>query len=102
MGIYYSSSQVAKLGSVISGFQPTVNHSLVMVLDNGVYKIAADVTNKAEYDEFYRQYSQGYFLDYRVYLVSDENIKLCQDQGREPSTHIEEQKASIKSFEEGL
>ena len=91
MGIYLGVTAVERLGTLIIPMQsqPPVwpGHRLVMVLDNGLWKIAVDVTDRREYDDFYASYSKGNWLQIRLYDIIKEQVKECPDEGRVESTY---------------
>lgn len=68
MGKYYDVAEVEQNGKLITrrqGKKPRTAN--VAVLDNGVRKIAVDVTRKAEFDHFYQKYKQGFWLTMDMY-----------------------------------
>lgn len=70
MGTYYNPEKVEKHGVRVEKTPlglPTVKYRLVMVLDRTTRKLAVDVTNRGEYQEFYGQYSMGLWLRYDLY-----------------------------------
>lgn len=98
MGTYLGVTKVEEIGTsmVPTKDQPVAfGTMLVMVLDNGLWKIAADVTNRREYDEFYASYAQGNWLQIRLYSLTVEQAKECPDEGRVESTYHTEQRGKI-------
>jgi hypothetical protein len=86
MGVYLGVKAVSTKGKFIQGSvdQPYIptGHRLIMVLNNGLYKIAPDVTDPKEYKYFYEQYSKGYWISFELFLLPEELIKECPDEGR--------------------
>ena len=66
-----------------------------MVLGNGLYKVAADVTNAREYKDLYESYAMGNWLRIRLYSLTKEQIKECPDEGRVESTYYKENVGKI-------
>jgi hypothetical protein len=98
MGTYLGVKAVEKIGisMIPTKDQPMAfGTRLVMVLDKGLWKIAADVTNKREYDDFYASYALGHWLRIRLYSITAEQANECPDEGRVASTYVEEQKGKI-------
>lgn len=77
MGKYYAVDEVKQNGTLIHAHERDqvlrrlrsfgAQGVAVMVLDNGVRQMAVDVTRPAEYESFYQQYSQGWWLSYELY-----------------------------------
>jgi len=87
MGNYLGVNAVKKFGneqSVFGRTKPNVKKDefLVAIVCNGVWAIAPEVTVKSEYEEFYNSYSQGNWLTFKVYIISEENREKCPDEGR--------------------
>lgn len=53
-----------------------------MVLHDGMYKIAVDVTPPEKWRQFYGQYSSGFWLTYKLYALSPDQLEKCPDKGR--------------------
>ena len=90
MGTYYGVKAVEEIGTPVVAVpmneQPPIptGNILVAVMCNGIWSIAPDVTDKKEYEAFVKDYNQGNWLKMRSYLVPDEQIKNCPDEGRVP------------------
>lgn len=87
MGSYYGVKKVEEIGERLNynnAKQPNVpvDKRLIAVIGNGLFKIAPDVTSPSEYDEFYHQYSSGYWLTFATYLLTEDQLKDCPDEGR--------------------
>jgi hypothetical protein len=98
MGTYLGVNAVEKIGTPVipTKDQPmTFGNMLIMVLDNGLWKVAADVTNKREYDDFYASYALGNWLQIRLFSLTVEQAKACPDEGRVESTYFTEQRGKI-------
>ncbi len=86
MGTYLGVRAVERLG------KPVYSHSsrpeipsgqrLIAVMDNGLYKIAPDVTRPSEYKEFYDCYAQGQWIEMHLYLLEEDKVAQCPDEGR--------------------
>ena len=92
MGTYYGAEQIEKLGTKISSYSstpptPQGNQALVAVMDNGVFRIAVDVSRASEYEHFKDAYNQGNWLDMKVFAISKDKLPECPDTGRAPSTY---------------
>lgn len=68
------------------GTQPFVpmGKRLVAIVNNGVYQVAPDVTESREYDHFYESYAQGHWLRMDLYLLPEDLVKECPDEGQVP------------------
>lgn len=98
MGTYYGVNAVEKLGTpmIPAPGQPLAFGTiLVMVLDNGLYKVAVDVTDARDYKDFYESYAMGNWLRIRLYSLTREQIKECPDEGRVESTYNKENVGKI-------
>jgi len=90
MGSYYGAEQIEKLGTTISSYSstpptPQGNQALVAIMDNGLYRIACDVSRPSEYKEFNDSYRQGNWLTMDVYAISKDKLADCPDTGRAAS-----------------
>ena len=101
MGIYYGVRKVIENGKRVQSYLPlkeqphiVEGNVLVGILDNGLWAIAVDLTDKREYQEFYNSYARGMWLSMYLYEVPEEKIKDCPDEGRVP---IEELKQLLKA-----
>jgi hypothetical protein len=78
MGTYYDVEKVEQKGRRISHYPmnkpPTEGfyYRLVAVCDRLIFKLAADVTDPSEYDEFYGQYRRGMLVSFDLYDFSPE------------------------------
>ena len=72
MGNYYDVDKVESIGRKLRSKYDSLSsgEKLVMVLDRTIRKIAVDVSNAGEYDEFYGQYRMGYWLSYNLYAYT--------------------------------
>jgi len=66
MGRYYDPKEVADFGRRVR-MGDSVCHRLVAVMDNGLWKCAADVTRQSEYAEHHKNYSAGLWLSFDLY-----------------------------------
>lgn len=57
---------------------------LVVIVCNGVWSIAPEVTDKSEYDEFYNSFRAGNWLSFEIYAVNESDRDKCPDEGRVP------------------
>jgi hypothetical protein len=55
--------------------QLSPNERLFGLYDRGVFRIAVEIYNQAEFDEFYGQYRAGLFLDYNYYALPEDIYK---------------------------
>lgn len=94
MGTYFGVTCVESKGTLIIGTerQPFIlaGHRLIAILDNGLWRIAPDVTEKREYDEFYHDYGTGNWLSMKLYLIPEGILKSCPDEGRVESVYFKE------------
>ena len=87
MGTYLGVTAVQRNGQPVQLYtgstQPTVPQGkrLIAIMDNGVWKIAPDVTRPSEYAEFHRNYSQGNWLAMKLYLLDESKVAECPDEG---------------------
>lgn len=93
MGEYYGVKAVLKKGRLMGRMTdrpPFVLSSevLVGIADNGVNTIAADLTDKTEYDHFYGTYAKGHYLRIDLYVLPRSEIPNCPDEGQVPSSEI--------------
>jgi hypothetical protein len=91
MGSYYGVEQITKLGTKIASYsstppEPQGNQALVAVMDNGVFRVAVDVSRPSEYAHFKDAYSQGMWLSMDVYTISKDKLAECPDTRRASST----------------
>jgi len=87
MGTYYGANKVQELGRSTTSTTKELtgikeNERLIAVIGNGLYKIAPDVTEASEYDEFYGQYTHGYWLTFKLFVLTNEQLALCPNEGR--------------------
>ena len=86
---YYGASAVEEHGRYVphNYQQPRVmpGFKLVAILDNGLHRIAADVTDPEDWREHYGVYSRGSWLTMTVYELTNEQAAACPDTGHEPS-----------------
>ena len=87
MGNYYDPDKVEQLGIPRGKAYkiPATENCLVMVLDNGLYRIAADVTDQDDFNDHRRAYSLGHWMAYNVYELTKQQLEQCPNQGRKPS-----------------
>jgi len=90
MGKYYGVREVEKRGDrlfsglVLGRIKPVPQDKiLVGIMDNGLWRISADLTRESELDCFYKEYMKGNFTGMDLYLVSKEEIEKCPDEGRD-------------------
>jgi len=88
MANYYGASKVQELGTRLmhcESNQPRVigNTRVIAVVGNGLYKVAPDVTDAADYAEFFNSYSRGNWLTFKLYTLSPSHLEKCPDEGRE-------------------
>lgn len=74
MGKYYDAADVKARGTKVSCCPsgnvitlPGFTNRLVMILDNGLRKVAPDVSDPEEFKCFYDSYSTGMWLSYHLY-----------------------------------
>lgn len=90
MGNYLGVNAVKEKGnkiiSMVPNEQPTIptGKFLVMILCNGLWALAPEVTDPEEYQVFYDGYSQGHYLSFTVYAVPESERDNCKDEGRQP------------------
>ena len=48
---------------------------LVGLYDNGIFKTAPFLTKKEDFDDFYQQYYQGFYLSVEYYAVPEEKVR---------------------------
>ncbi len=89
MGTYLGVRAVEHLGrptnlSYNSNNQPLIpsGKRLIAVMNNGLYKIAPDVTRPSEYKEFYDCYAKGIWIAMHLYLLEENEVTKCPDEGR--------------------
>lgn len=84
LGVRAVEAKGQKIQGHLSEKQPIVPNGkrLIAILQNGVWKIAPDVTHPAEYAELYKSYSQGNFLGGELYLLDENLLAQCPDEGR--------------------
>lgn len=88
MGTYLGVRAVEKNGeectSPFSKQQPDVppGKRLIGIPQNGLWKIAADLTRRSEYDSLYSSYAAGNWLDCKLYLLDEDKVTKCPDEGR--------------------
>ncbi len=99
---YYSASKVEENGIRVEAPPgdsfPRVylgEDHLVMVLDNGMYRITPDVTSPNDYREFYSQYYSGRFLTFDLFRLPKDKLELCADTGRKPSTYLSNKQSGL-------
>ncbi|MEX3945614.1 hypothetical protein AB4Y44_40035 [Paraburkholderia sp. BR10937] len=92
VGAYYDVYAIEKMGSErklfsqCSAFRaPLTDQAYVVVVDNGVFRIAAGISDEGEYTQFYEAYLQGIWLSLRLYQIPREKLGDCPDQGWRPS-----------------
>lgn len=61
-----------------------LNHRLVVILGNGAYEIAADVTRSSEYEAAYASYYSGAWTSFQLYTLPNSLVAECPDEGRVP------------------
>jgi hypothetical protein len=54
-------------------------------MDNGIYKIAPDVSKTNEYNQFYQNHKNGQWITKELYHISTSSLSGCTDKDREPS-----------------
>jgi len=82
MGRYYDVEKIEngnfKKVKITNGKeQPKFNNRLVAVCDKLVRKIAVDLTDKSEWDHFYKQYFDGLIVNMYLYDIP-ENVDIDQ------------------------
>ncbi len=84
MGIYLGVNAVIKKGkpSTSKTYQPQPGHRTIAILDNGLYRIAWDVTQKSAYDAMYDAYGRGAYTHFSLYLLPENEVENCPDEGR--------------------
>lgn len=75
MACYYDADIVKADGRRLGDKRQKRPHEkLIMVLYNGMYEAAVDVSKKLEYDHFYNAYSQGIWLTCDLYAIDPSAI----------------------------
>lgn len=94
---YYEVKAIIEKGEKVHQLLPlkiqpqiSYNNVLVGILDNGVWAIATDLTDKREYDSFYDSYAKGNWLMMHLFNVSENEIDNCSGGGRISSECLEE------------
>lgn len=89
MGTYYGVTAVEKLGKPYqkpSGSNPTsalgADEILVAILYNGLWRIAADVSDPKEFDRFDQSYGNGHWLRMDLVTILKSQANDCPDEGR--------------------
>ncbi|MDB5225538.1 MAG: hypothetical protein JWL87_490 [Candidatus Adlerbacteria bacterium] len=90
MGTYYGVKAVEAKGVLVQGhlsetppYTPA-GKRLVVIPENGVWKIAGDVTVRSEYDRMYESYASGDWLSGKLYLLDEKLVPECPDEGQVP------------------
>ena len=87
---YLRVNSVRKYGKkairTIANEQPNIliDNFLVMILCNGLWTIALEITDSEEYKSFYKSYSEGCYLSFTLYAVPESERLNCKDEGRQP------------------
>lgn len=84
MGIYLGVNAVKKRGKLSTSkiYQQKSGHRTIIILDNGMYEIAGDVTRKSEYDAAYNACANRTYIRFSLYLLPENEVKNCPDEGR--------------------
>jgi hypothetical protein len=90
MATYHGADQVEKLGmprTFRDDAQPDIPDGcrLVVVRDNGAYRVASDATQLHDWQSALRSVSEGVFYDMKAYLLTPAQLEQCPDTGRAPS-----------------
>jgi hypothetical protein len=85
MQTFYDPDAIEKSGTQLNALsaQPSIRpgHSLVAIIDNGITRIAADVTNPNEYRNAQNAFRSGAYFSPTIYEVSTDKLKECPDKG---------------------
>lgn len=83
MGTYLGVKAVKEKGEHISkSYRVKPGYRTVAILNNGLYEIAGDVTKESEYKAMYAAYVNGTYIKFNLYLLPEEEVKNCPDEGR--------------------
>lgn len=89
MSKYYGVDAVEQKGTQVqnyygNGERPNVSsdEALVVILSNGLYEIAVDVTDSDNFKYFYNLYAQGHYIAFKLYKLDKSILVDCPDQGR--------------------
>lgn len=84
LGVKAVEAKGKKIQDHLSETQPVVpiGKRLVAIPENGLWKIAPDVTHPQEYAALYGSYARGNFLRGKLYLLDEKLVAECPDEGR--------------------
>ena len=87
MGLYFGVDNVKQLGTQVDmcrGKMPNFrsDEDLIFIPNTGLYEIAALVTDVKEFQVFYGQYENGYYLSFELYKLKHSDLVNCPDKGR--------------------
>lgn len=70
--------------------QPLVKSDevLVGILNNGVWAVAPNLTDRRDYNHFYQSYAQGMWLRMELFKIPEDKIDMFPDEGRVPVTNL--------------
>lgn len=87
MGQYLGVTAVEEKGEHIGTMrkdQPQIpqDQRLIAIVSNGLWKVAPDVTSSSEYDHFFQSYRKGSWVKIDLFLLHENEIENCPDEGR--------------------
>lgn len=87
--MYLGVNAVIKCGKRIGQAQETqpstpAGNRLIAIINNGLWQLAPDVSSPGDYNELYRAYSAGAYLDMILYLLPESEVEQCPNEGRVP------------------